>query len=92
VTPAPTTSSSSSDDKPNETHGDVVATIADLRETVPNSWLITLDNGQLWQQSYPEPYFLRPGMRVTLHASRWGSAYRLSAEGLNGFIQVKRFK
>jgi hypothetical protein len=31
-------------------------------------------------------------MRVTLRASKWGESYRLSPEGANGFIQVKRVR
>ena len=97
VTPAapsapPVSGAPGSSSKDKEGPPDVVATITDLRETVPNTYLITLDNGQVWQQSFAEPYFLRPGMRVTLHSSKWGTAYRLTAEGLNGFIQVKRVK
>jgi hypothetical protein len=84
------TNGSSSKDKSKNAPPDVVATITDLRETVPSAYLITLDNGQVWQQSYPEPYFLHTGMRVTLRASKWGESYRLSPEGANGFIQVKR--
>jgi hypothetical protein len=84
------TKSSSSKDK--NAPPEVVATITDLRETVPSAYLITLDNGQVWQQSYPEPYFLHTGMRVTLRASKWGESYRLSPEGANGFIQVKRVR
>jgi len=71
---------------------DVVATITDLRVTVPNSYRITLDNGQVWQQTYPETYPLQTGQRVTLQASKWGKAYRLSGEGMNGFIQVQRVR
>jgi hypothetical protein len=71
---------------------DIVATITELHETVPHSFTITLDNGQVWRQSYPEQYFLQPGMQVTLRSSKWGKAYRLSAEGLHGFIQVQRVK
>jgi hypothetical protein len=71
---------------------EVIATITAVRETVPSSYLITLDNGQVWSQSYPEQYGLRPGQRVTLRASKWGTSYHLSVEGQNGFIQVKRVK
>ena len=86
------TQSSSSAGNSKEPPPDIVATITALHETVPNAFVITLDNGQVWRQSYPESYFLRPGMRVTLRSSKWGSAYRLNAEGLNGFIQVQRVK
>jgi hypothetical protein len=85
-TAEPTSPSSNSKGAP----PDIEGTIKELRETVPSAYLITLDDGQVWQQTYPEPYFLHAGMRVTLRATKWGSAYRLSAEGQNGFIQVKR--
>ena len=90
--------------RPPQTHGssssksekalppDIVATITALRTMEPNTWLITLDNGQVWRQSYPQTFVLEPGVQVTLRASKWGSAYRLSAEGLNGYIQVQRVK
>jgi hypothetical protein len=69
---------------------EIVATVAELHESGPNVWLITLDNGQVWKQDVPQRFALKAGQRVTLHQSRWGSSYRLSADGLNGFIQVER--
>jgi len=71
---------------------EVTGTITALRKAQPNSWVVTLDNGQVWGQTYPEPYSLESGMHVTLRPSKWGSAYRLSAQGLNGFIQVRRIE
>ena len=70
----------------------IVATVTDLHETVPNAWLITLDNGQVWRQNIPQRFALKPGQRVTLHGTRWGASYRLSADALNGFIQVERVR
>jgi hypothetical protein len=70
----------------------LVATVIALKETVPNAHLITLDNGQVWRQNYPQWYPLQPGQRVTLSRTKWGAAYRLSAEGLRGFIQVERVR
>ena len=69
-----------------------MATITALRETVPNAYLITLDNGQVWLQNHPQEYLLQPGQRVTLRATRWGHSYRLSGDSLNGFIQVERVR
>jgi hypothetical protein len=71
---------------------EVVGTVAALSTTVPNAWLITLDNGQVWRQTYPEAYPLRPGQQVTLRPSKWGGAFRLTAERANGFIQVERVR
>lgn len=71
---------------------EIVATVAALRETVPNSYLITLDNGQVWRQTVPMPYRLREGLEVRLYPSRWGDSYRLTNEQLRGYIQVERVR
>ena len=68
---------------------DIIAKVAELRETVPNSYLITLDNGQVWRQTVPQYYPLRPGSDVRIYYSRW-RAYRLTSPALNGYIQVER--
>lgn len=64
-------------------------TITALREIVPNRWLITLDNGQMWRQTYAEPFRLRIGQRVELTQSRGRSSYELTAVGMSGDIQVE---
>lgn len=79
-------SAAARDEEPPE----IVGVIASLRETVPNSYRITLEDGQVWRQTYPEKYRLRVGLRVTLTPTRWGESYRLSGEGLNGYIQVAK--
>jgi hypothetical protein len=66
--------------------------VTELHETVPNAWLITLDNGQVWRQNPPQRFALKPGQRVTLRATKWGASYRLSADALSGFIQVERVR
>lgn len=71
---------------------ELVATIAALRETVPNAYLITLENGQIWRQSRPHRYPLQVGYEVRIYPSRWGSSYRLTSDILNGFIQVERVR
>jgi hypothetical protein len=74
--------------KPSE----IVAIVTELHEAVPNAWLITLDNGQVWRQSSPQRFALKTGQRVTLRSTKWGVSYRLSADTLNGFIQVERVR
>jgi hypothetical protein len=69
-----------------------VGTVTALRETVPNSFVITLDNGQVWRQMRPKWYPLRPGQRVRIYSTNWGNAFRLTAEELNSFIQVERVR
>ncbi len=71
---------------------EIAATVTELHETVPNAWLITLDNGQVWRQKIPQRFALKPGQHVTLRGTRWGASYRLTAETLNGFIQVERVR
>jgi len=69
-----------------------VATVTALRQTVPNSHVITLDNGQVWRQTFAEWYPLQTGQKVRIHPSRWGDAFRLTTDELEGFIQVKRVR
>lgn len=66
------------------------SSITQLRETVPNAWLVALDNGEVWEQIDPKPYRLREGMQVRVYASSWGSSHRLTAPELNGFIRVRQ--
>jgi hypothetical protein len=74
-----------------EARPDIIAKVTELRETVPNSSLITLDNGQVWRQTVPDYYPLRPGSEVRIYYSRW-RAYRLTSPTLRGFIQVERVR
>jgi len=68
------------------------STISKLREYVPGRYLITLENGQVWRQMVGERYRLEVGDKVRIYPSRWGESFRLSAEGLKGFIQVERVR
>jgi hypothetical protein len=70
----------------------IVAKVKSLKPTVPNAYQITLDNGQVWRQTYPQFYPMQPGTEVTLTPTRWGNAYRLSSDHLKGFIQVERVR
>jgi hypothetical protein len=71
---------------------DIMSRVKELREVVPNTWIITLDNGQVWRQSQSKQYPLREGQQVRIYGTRWGNASRLSAEGINSFIQVERVR
>jgi hypothetical protein len=66
--------------------------ISHLREYVPSRYLITLENGQVWRQMVGTRYRLEVGDKVRIYPSRWGESFRLSAEGLKGFIQVERVR
>jgi hypothetical protein len=70
----------------------VRAKIAALRETVPNAFLITLDNGQVWRQTRPDPYLsMKVGQDVQISFSRFRS-YRLTSPDMRGFVQVERVR
>ena len=69
---------------------EIVATVVELRETVPNSYVITLDNGQVWRQTRPLAYPLREGLAVRIYKARWG--YRMTNRELRGFIAVERVR
>jgi hypothetical protein len=68
----------------------LVAKIAALRETVPNSYLITLDNDEVWRQTRPKWHPLRVGQEVRIYRSSWGNSFRLFVDGLSGYISVER--
>lgn len=78
-------------DRDEPTPPDILAKVTELRESVPNTYLITLDNGQIWRQTQPEHYPLRVGADVRIYFSRWRS-YRLTNDQLNGYIQVVRVR
>jgi hypothetical protein len=73
-------------------NGKITAAISALRQTVPNAWLITLDNGQVWRQDYPEPYPLKVGQRVEIGRAGRLSGVRLTAAGARGSIQVEQVR
>jgi hypothetical protein len=97
VTPAPNDADYDSADKTLDAPSpadrpEIVGTIAGLRETVPNAYLITLENGQVWRQMRPKAYPLRAGDAVRIYPTNWGPAYRLTVEGIGSFIQVERVR
>jgi hypothetical protein len=65
-------------------------TIVAIRERLPDAYIITLDNGQIWQQTAPKRYPLRPGLEVRIYPTNWGGSYRLNGLGIGGHIQVRR--
>jgi outer membrane biosynthesis protein TonB len=71
---------------------EILATVTALRETVPNTFIITLDNGQVWQQVRAKWYPLRIGTEVRLYTSGWGSSHRLTAVNGGSYINVRRIQ
>ncbi|MEL6210134.1 MAG: hypothetical protein AAFR44_08120, partial [Pseudomonadota bacterium] len=54
--------------------------------------LFKLDNGQVWKQSQSgRVYFVKDRPKITIQRGAFGS-YRLSVEGLNRTVRVKRVK
>lgn len=88
--PAPGTAPTSTSGR-EEAPPDIEARVAELRETVPNAYMITLDNGQVWRQTVPKAYAVRPGDEVRIYYSKWRT-YRLTNERLRSFIQVERVR
>jgi hypothetical protein len=68
--------------------------IASLRVTVPNSFVITLENGEIWRQTQPKWYPLQPGQEVRIYSTDWwgSDSYRLSVDRFKGFIHVERLR
>jgi hypothetical protein len=44
----------------------------------------------VWRQTVAKRYELREGDEVRIYGTHWGSASRLTAERMNGYIQVER--
>jgi hypothetical protein len=69
---------------------ELIANIAALEERGRNLWLITLENGQTWAQIESKTYRLQVGDSVRIYPTRWGDSYRLTADRVSGYIQVRR--
>jgi len=88
----PATDDSSHESSASETNeNEFRATITGMSERQPQTFVITLDNGQVWQQTAPKRYPLRPGLEVRIYESKWGD-YRLSGAGAGSFIRVRRIR
>lgn len=82
----------SSGREPEAEKDEYFGTILELSERLPSSYIITLDNGQVWEQTEPKRYPLRPGLEVRIYPTRWGSRYRLTGVDSGGHIQVRRLR
>jgi len=68
------------------------AIVETLRETVPDTWLFTLDNGQVWRQDEVRVGFMpEEGDEVTIRKGSLGS-YRLSLDkdGTKSWVRATR--
>jgi len=65
--------------------------IVSVAYTGPEQVRLTLENGQVWEQTEPEAHLaLAPGDAVTLHRGLLGAFY-LSSDKVHG-LRVKRLK
>lgn len=71
---------------------EIRSVVAAIEEPLHNRVTVTLENGQVWRQMVSQRYNLRVGHHVRVYGTRWGDAYRLSADELHGFIQVERVR
>lgn len=71
---------------------EILGRIGSMRERLPDAYLITLEDGQIWRQTNPKRYFLRVGDDVRIYPSSWGTDYRLTVVGRSGYIQVEKVR
>jgi len=71
---------------------ELIARVAELKELGLNRYLITLENGQVWEQMQTRRFALSEGDEVRIYPTRWGSSYRLSSQSHKGYIQVQRLR
>lgn len=90
VSSAAEPSIASAAEEPDSADDEYFGTIVEMREYMPSAYIIRLDNGQVWEQTEPKQYPLRPGLKVRIYPTRWGIRYRLHGMGSGGHIQVRR--
>ena len=71
---------------------ELIARVAEIKEFDRNRLLITMDNGQVWEQVNSKRFALAEGDEVRIYPTRWGSSYRLASLSHKGYIQVKRLR
>ena len=76
----------------NSPANELIARVAEIKEFDRNRFLITMDNGQVWEQINSKRFALEEGDEVRIYPTRWGSSYRLSSLSHKGYIQVKRLR
>jgi hypothetical protein len=72
----------------------ITATVRELRQTRPNVFRVSLDNGQIWQQMDMDSLFiLSVGDTVQIDRGRLGG-YRMArtSKGGSGWVRVNRVK
>lgn len=90
LTPKSPTGGSASVGTSNGGIKELTDTIAEVKKYGANTRTITLSSGQVWRQMYDQTYDLKPGDKITIKPTGWGTAYRLYCDRLGSFIQVRR--
>jgi hypothetical protein len=70
----------------------LLAKVTSLREIQPSKLRITLENGQVWQQTVGKAFLIRANDTVRISSSGWGRSSRLAIDGHPGYIQVSRLQ
>ena len=76
----------------NSQRNELIARVAEIKELNQNRVLITLDNGQAWEQMETKRFTLAAGDEVRIYPTRWGHSYRLASQSHSGYIQVQRLR
>jgi hypothetical protein len=71
---------------------ELTAKVTALKEIQRDKLQITLENGQVWQQTVGKPFLLRANDTVRIAATGWGRSFRLEVVGHSGYIQVSRLQ
>lgn len=86
-TPAPLKARPESVERSDEA---LMSRVAALKEIQRDKLQITLENGQVWQQTVAKPFLLRANDTVRIAGTGWGRSFRLEVDGHPGYIQVSR--
>jgi len=70
----------------------LLSRVTSFKEVQPDKLQITLENGQVWQQTVGKAFLLRVNDTVRIAGSGWGRSFRLTIDGHPAFIQVSRLQ
>lgn len=76
----------------NNKRTELIARVTEIKKLNQNRVLITLENGQAWEQMETKRFALEAGDEVRIYPTRWGHSFRLASQSHSGFIQVQRLR
>lgn len=74
----------------NRSDAALMSRVTALKEIQRDKLQISLENGQVWQQTVGKPFLLRANDTVRIAGTGWGRSFRLEVDGHPGYIQVSR--